>query len=106
MSCEGRNIFDGVADASRNKHLISRSSDNLLIVDGQSQSPDYDGHKLIGRMDEVIPLSSRRIDEHVTGVPPLAPISSHFFAVNGHRKLLRDEIAHGNLAQGKPIHAE
>lgn len=80
-----------MANAFRNKHFVARLCDDLLRADHQSKLPDYDSYQLVRRMDEVIPLSARRVRKHITGIAPPVPVVSDLVTVERRRKFLTSE---------------
>ncbi len=87
-------ILDGMTDSFRNKHFIARLGDDLFPADRQPELPDHDGHELIRRMDEIIPLTVWRVSEHIAGVAALVPVASDLVAVERHREFLVGEMGH------------
>jgi hypothetical protein len=58
-----------MANPFGNKHFVARLYDDLFPADGEFELPFHNGHQLIRRMNEIIPLPARRIDEYIAGVP-------------------------------------
>jgi hypothetical protein len=96
-SCSGGNILDGMVDSFWNKDFVARFCDHLLLTEGQLELPHHDSHKLVRRMDEIIPLSARRVGEYITGVAPPAPVLSDLVTVERRLEFLAGEVGHGAL---------
>jgi hypothetical protein len=60
-------------DASWDEYFVARFRDELFIPDSEPKLAGDDGHEFVRRMDEIIPLSPRRISEQIARVPPFLP---------------------------------
>lgn len=80
-----------MADVFGNTHFITRLCKDFFRTDGQLELPFHDGHEFIRRMDEIIPLSSGRVGEHVAGIAPLAPVLGHLVTIEWHWEFLVGE---------------
>ncbi len=65
MRCRGGNIHDGRVDSFENKDFVTRLCDDLFFADGELEPPIHHGHQRVRRVDEVIPLLSRWVDEYI-----------------------------------------
>jgi hypothetical protein len=83
-----------MADSSGNKHFIAGLGENLFSADSELELPLDIGYQFVRRMDEVIPLSPRRVSKHLAGVAPPVPVVRHLVMVDRHRKFLTREIGH------------
>jgi len=90
----GGDIPDGMKDAFRNKHFVARFCNDLFSVDGQLEPPTLNGHELVRRVDEIIPLSSGRVGERDAGIATSAPVLSHLVTIEGHWEFLTGEVGH------------
>jgi hypothetical protein len=90
----GGNILDGMANTPRNKHLVARLCQDFLFTDDQSEFPNHDSHKLVRCVDEIIPLSARRVGKHIAGIALLAPVTSDLVTIERHGEFLIGEIGY------------
>ncbi len=98
-----RDILDRMDDSSRDKDFIARYGDDFFIADGQLELADHDGHKLVRRVDEIIPLPAGRIREQITGIAALSPVAGDLISVGRYRKFMLGEIGHGHVAEADPL---
>lgn len=83
-----------MVDSFGNKDFVTRLCDDLFSADGELEPPIHHGHQLVRRVDEIIPLSSGWVGEHITGVAPPVPVLSHLVMINRNREFLTGEIGH------------
>lgn len=63
-----------MADAFRNEHFVPRFRDDFFSADGELEPPIHHDHQLVRRMDEIIPLASRRVGKYIAGIASPAPV--------------------------------
>jgi len=58
----GGNILNRMADF---QHFITRLCENFFWIEGQPELPNHDGYEFVRPVDEIIPLSARRVGKHI-----------------------------------------
>ena len=83
-----------MADAFWNTHFITRAYEDFFRADRQFELPGHDRHKFICSMDEIIPLSSWWVGEHIARIASSVPVVSHLVMIERDGKFLMGEIRH------------
>jgi hypothetical protein len=75
-------------------YFVVRLCNDPFSSDDQLELPIHHSHELVRRVDKIIPLSAGWVGEHITGVAPPTPVSSHLVTVERHWEFLTGEIRH------------